>query len=97
MVETSRLTEAYQRRRAALADRVGSGLILIAAGGPAPDRLLPDENLNYLTGSRERNAYLLIAPDGVMVERVETRGGPEMTRGRKVHAVLFVEEQSEGD
>ncbi len=97
MVETSRLTEAYQRRRAALADRVGSGLILIAAGGPAPDRLLPDENLNYLTGSRERNAYLLIAPDGVMVERVETRGGPEMTRGRKVHDILFVDEQSEGD
>lgn len=93
MTDQQRLTEAYTRRRRALADRVGSGLILIAAGGPAPDRLLPDENLHYLTGSTERSAYLLIAPDGVMVERIETRGGPEMTRGRKVHDILFVEEQ----
>lgn len=97
MSELSRFTEAYQRRRRALAARVGHGLILIAAGGPAPDRLLPDENLNYLTGSAERNAYLLIAPEGVLVERVETRGGPEMTRGRLVHEVLFVDEQSELD
>jgi Xaa-Pro aminopeptidase len=97
MTDIQRLAAAYTRRRRALAERVGKGIILIAAGGPAPDRLLPDENLNYLTGSSERAAYLLIAPEGVMVERAETRGGPEMTRGRKVHDILFVEEQSEGD
>jgi Xaa-Pro aminopeptidase len=89
------LTERYAARRKRLVEQVGSGVILIDSSGVSPDTLLWDKNLTYLTGVSDRNACLLLVPDGVMVEHIESRTGPELMRGRKVHEILFVEERSE--
>ena len=83
-------TALYAARRRRLSDMAGTGLILIDSSGLAPDPALYDRNLTYLTGLIDRNAYLLLAPQGVMVEHLETRGGPELMRGRRVHEILFV-------
>jgi Xaa-Pro aminopeptidase len=84
------LTARYVARRRALIEKVTSGLILIDASGLAPDISLYDRNLQCLTGLTDRNNYLLLAPQGVMVERLETRAGPELMRGRRVREILFV-------
>jgi Xaa-Pro aminopeptidase len=88
-------TERYIARRRRLAEQVGMGIILIDSSGVSPDPLLWDKNLAYLTGLFDRNACLLLAPDGIMVEQAETRTGPELMRGRKVHEILFVDERPE--
>lgn len=84
----------YQaRRRRLLSALEASGLILIDSAGTAPNPVLADRNLCYLTGYPGRDAILLLAPDGIMVEHDETRGGPELARGRRVRELLFVREQ----
>ncbi|HML21160.1 MAG TPA: aminopeptidase P N-terminal domain-containing protein [Aggregatilinea sp.] len=92
MASQEEWTARYIARRRALLDRIGSGLILIDSSGLSPDPSLYDRNLRYLTGLADRNAYLLLAPQGIMVERLETRTGPELMRGRRVHEILFVAE-----
>ncbi len=87
-------TALYTTRRQRLAEKAGEGLILIDASGLAPDPALYDRNLYYLTGLADRNAYLLLAPQGIMVERLETRSGPELMRGRRVYEILFVSKPS---
>lgn len=89
-MNTTDLTTRYVARRRALIEKAGSGLILIDASGLAPDISLYDRNLQYLTGLTDRNVYLLLAPQGVMVEHLETRTGPELMRGRRVHEIVFV-------
>ncbi|MEP7291505.1 MAG: Xaa-Pro peptidase family protein [Chloroflexota bacterium] len=91
------LAGTYRERRRRLVEQTGGGAILIGASGVAPDKALLDKNLAYLTGLNDRNAYLLIVPDGVMVEFAETRSTPEIMRGRKVYEILFVHEHSEQD
>jgi Xaa-Pro aminopeptidase len=91
------LTERYQTRRNWLKQQIIGGAALIGSGGVAPDRNLYDKNLRYLTGVDSKNAYLLLAPHGIMVERAETLSGPEQGRGRQVQEILFVEEMSERD
>ena len=49
----------------------------------------------YLTGLTSREAVLILAPTGIVVDRWETTGGPELGRGRKVNELLFVEERSQ--
>lgn len=88
------LTERYKTRRGWLAKQIIGGAALIGSSGVAPDRNLFDKNLRYLTGVAHQNAYLLLAPQGVTVERAETLSGPELGRGRLVHEILFVEELS---
>ena len=90
MVNEADLAALYAARRQRLAQQASTGLILIDSSGLAPDTALYDRNLHYLTGLTSRNAYLLLAPQGVMVERLETRTGPELMRGRRVHEILFV-------
>ena len=85
------LTTIYRQRRRRLMEQIGNGIILMDGSGRAPDRTLQDRNLEYLTGVQETNAYLLLAPNGVRVERLETRGGPELMRGHLVQEILFVD------
>jgi len=84
----------YKERRRRLMEQIGSGLVLMDASGTAPDPVLADRNLHYLTGYAGRNAYLLVAPRGVYVEQLETLGGPELNRGRVVHEILFIHERT---
>ena len=86
------LTERYKTRRGWLAKQIIGGAALIGSSGVAPDRNLFDKNVCYLTGVAHQNAYLLLAPQGVLVERAETLSGPELGRGRLVLDILFVEE-----
>ncbi len=84
----------YQtRRQRLLAALDARDLVLIDSAGSAPNPVLADRNLCYLTGYAGREAVLLLAPGGIMVEHNETRGGPELARGRRVHEILFVKEQ----
>lgn len=86
------LSGIYQDRRKRLMEQVASGdIILIDSSGSAPNPVLADRNLTYLTGYRGKDAYLLLAPDGLRVERRQSRGGPEMMQGYRVHEVLFVQ------
>ncbi|MBZ0298182.1 MAG: aminopeptidase P N-terminal domain-containing protein [Anaerolineae bacterium] len=87
----------YRKRRQKLAQQLEGGIALIHASGMSPDPMLRDKNLVYLTGVTDQKAHLLLAPNGVMVEGLETRTGPELMRGRKVHEILFVESHSEQD
>lgn len=88
------LVESYRQRRKRLLESIGTGVVLVDSSGVSPDSALWDKNLYYLTGIADKNAYLLIVPDGVRVEHAETRGGPELYQGRLVHEILFVEERS---
>lgn len=88
------LTERYRQRRKRLLESIGAGVVLVDSSGVSPDSFLWDKNLYYLTGISDKNAYLLIVPDGVRVEHAETRGGPELYQGRLVHEIMFVEERS---
>jgi Xaa-Pro aminopeptidase len=100
------LTERYRARRRQLVQAAqdardaqetpgaGSNIILVQSAGTSPDPFLWDKNLAYLTGRNDRQACLLLAPDGVRVERAETRTGPELGRGRVVHEILFVAERT---
>src|SRR4051794_29212682 len=91
------LTDLYRQRRRTLMERIGDGAILINSAGSSTDSALWDKNLMYLSGISDKSAYLLLVPQGVMVEQLETRGGPELMRGRKVREILFIEAQSPGD
>jgi Xaa-Pro aminopeptidase len=91
------VTERYRARRKRIMEHMGGGIALIGSSGVSPDRMLWDKNLRYLTGLDSRHAYLLLAPDGVIVERRETLSAPELGRGRKVFEILFVEERSPED
>lgn len=91
------LTERYAARRARLMEQMGGGAALIGASGMALDKLLWDKNLRYLTGIDDKKALLLLVPDGVTVEHLETLSGPELGGGRRVNQILFLEERSEDD
>lgn len=95
MSEPQDLATAYRRRRQKLAASMEEGIALIQSSGPAPDPLLYDKNLQYLTGVQSRKAVLVLAPQGIVIDRWETLRGPEVGRGREVTEVLFVEERGE--
>ncbi len=84
----------FKERRRRLMEQIGSGIVLMDASGRAPDPVLADRNLHYLTGYAGRNAYLLLAPKGIIVEQLETLGGPELNRGRRVYEILFIHERT---
>lgn len=94
MTEATDLSAIYRRRRDRLAAEMKEGVAIIQSSGPAPDPLLYDKNLTYLTGMDSRKAVLILAPEGIVIDRWETMHGPEVGRGRKVTEVLFVEERS---
>ena len=73
-------------------EKMGEGIALISASSSAPDSLLIDKNLEYLVGKVPRDAVLILAPNEVFIDRFETLGGPEVSRGRRVHEVLFLRE-----
>ncbi|MFZ0545328.1 MAG: aminopeptidase P N-terminal domain-containing protein [Candidatus Promineifilaceae bacterium] len=89
------MAEMYINRRQRLAGQIGSGIALINSSGTAPDPLLYDKNLLYLTGLEAKDAVLVLAPDGIVVDRWETINGPEVGRGRKATEVLFISERDE--
>ncbi|MCI0397731.1 MAG: aminopeptidase P N-terminal domain-containing protein [Chloroflexi bacterium] len=87
----------YAGRRQRLAEQIDEGIALISSPGVAPDPLLFDRNLHYLTGLESRKAILVLAPRGIVVDRWETQHGPEVGRGRRVNELLFVEERTEAE
>jgi Xaa-Pro aminopeptidase len=91
------LADRYRQRRQRLMEQLGEGAILVNSSGVSPDSQLWDKNLLYLTGLHDKNAYLLLAPQGIRIEHGETRTGPELMRGRSVHEILFVHERSASD
>ncbi|MBC7809991.1 MAG: aminopeptidase P family protein [Burkholderiales bacterium] len=95
MPVNNNLTETYRKRRQKLVEQTGGGVILIDSSGVSPDKLLFDKNLYYLTGVSDKSAKLLIVPDGIAVESLETLSGPEMGMGRRMREILFVNERSE--
>lgn len=94
MTDMNSLADTYRRRRERLAAEIDEGIAIIRSSGPAPDPLLHDKNLLYLTGLNSRKAVLVLAPRGIVIDRWETLHGPEVGRGREVAEVLFVEERS---
>jgi Xaa-Pro aminopeptidase len=90
-------TERYRARRKRLMEHIGGGVALIGAAGLSPDKMLWDQNLRYLTGLEDKNAYLLMVPGGTTVEHLETLSAPELGRGRRVYEILFTDERSEQD
>jgi len=84
------LATVYTKRRRALMEQMNEGIALIESSGPAPDPLLHDKNLRYLVGPVARDAVLLLAPRGIVIDRFETQIGPEVGRGRRVREVLFI-------
>jgi Xaa-Pro aminopeptidase len=97
MITQPAFPEMYHARRQRLAEQITDGIALINSAGTAPDPNLFDKNLRYLTGLDSKKAVLLLAPRGVIVDRWETRTGPEVGRGRKATELLFVEELSESE
>ena len=95
MNEHSSLAEMYAERREKLMEQMGEGLALINSAGSAPDPLLHDKNLYYLTGLTSKKAVLLLAPQPVAIDHWRTIHGPEVGRGRQVREALFVEERDE--
>jgi len=95
MPTNENLAQMYENRRRRLAEHIGRDLAVINSAGVAPDPLLYDKNLLYLTGLDDKKAVLVLAPDGIVVDRWETQQGPEVGRGRKVTEVLFVDERDE--
>ena len=95
MTTNENLAQMYKNRRQRLTEQIGSGLALINSADTAPDPLLYDKNLLYLTGLDDKKAVLILAPEGIVVDRWETNKGPEVGRGRKVTEVLFVDERDE--
>lgn len=93
-MDNANLTQRYVERRRRLTEQIGNDVALIGSSGVTLDKTLWDKNLYYLTGLSDKSAYLLLVPQGVMVERMETRGGPELMSGRRVHEILFIEERS---
>lgn len=91
------LTERYRSRRNRLMAQMGSGAALIGASGLSPDKMLWDKNLRYLIGLNDKNALLLLVPNGVLVETQETLSAPELGKGRRVHEILFLAERNEED
>jgi len=86
----------YAERRQKLMDQVKEGIVLVqAAGGSGYNPALFDKNLQYLTGMTSKKAVLLLAPNSVTVDRPETFREPEVSRGRQVKELLFVEVVSE--
>jgi Xaa-Pro aminopeptidase len=95
MSKEPNLAQLYSGRRQRLASQIDEGIAIINSAGMAPDPALFDKNLQYLTGLSSRKATLVLAPNGITVDRFDTLRGPELGRGRIVNEVLFVEERSE--
>ncbi len=89
------LAATYRRRREALMEQLQGGLALIDSSGMSPDPLLYDKNLRYLVGPTPRDSVLLLAPEGVTIDRLETLHRPELGRGREVREILFVRQLTE--
>lgn len=94
MESNNDLADMYRDRRRRLATQI-EGIALINSAGMAPDPLLFDKNLQYLTGLTSKKATLLLAPGGIIVDRWSTIHSPEVGRGYRVNEVLFVEERDE--
>jgi Xaa-Pro aminopeptidase len=89
------LREMYRSRRERLLQQMDDGVAFINSAGSAPDPSLYDKNLQYLTGLGSKKAILVLAPNGIKVDRWATVTGPQMGRGYEVNEVLFVDERDE--
>lgn len=85
------VSEIYRNRRKRLMEKIDSGVALINSSG-LEMRMLYDRNMQYLTGLNNKDAFLLLVPQGFPVNVVETLLGPELGRGRMVQEVLFMKE-----
>jgi Xaa-Pro aminopeptidase len=70
--------------------RMGYGVAIISQAFGAADPYLNDKNLEYLTGSKDRDAVLLLAPNGVAINQWASQKTENVGRGETAHAVLFV-------
>ncbi len=94
MDANNNLADMYRARRQRLSRQI-EGIALINSSGMSPDPFLFDKNLQYLTGLNSQKATLLLAPEGVMIDRWATAHSPEVGRGYKLNELLFVEERDE--
>ena len=95
MSELSNLAKIYASRRKKLLEATKEGLLFITKANSAPDPLLYDKNLEYLVGTVPTDSVLLLAPNGVRIDRFETLRGPELGRGKKTTEILFTKELSD--
>jgi len=88
------MKELYKNRRKKLMGQMDGGIAMICSAGMCPDPFLFDKNLEYLTGRKNKEDILVIAPQGITINQFETLTGPEVSRGRIVKEVLFVKERT---
>jgi hypothetical protein len=93
ILENTVPADFYRARQRRLMDDIGSGVALINSSGLGMPRLW-DKNTLYLTGLFGKEVYLLLAPNGVAVDHVESMDGPELGRGYRYRGILFVPEPS---
>jgi Xaa-Pro aminopeptidase len=92
MSEIKKLAILYSKRREKVLKQIQEGIALINVSQSAPDPLLYDKNLEYLVGPIASDSILLLAPNGIIIDKFETLRGPELGRGRRVNQVLFLRE-----
>ena len=95
MSEQTNLAKIYASRRKKLLQSTKEGLLFITKAKSSPDPLLFDKNLEYLVGTVPSDSVLLLAPNGVKIDRFETLRGPELGRGILTNEILFTKETSE--
>jgi len=94
MNQTTNPVKSYQDRRKKLMGKLKGGVAMIRSAGMSPDPFLFDKNLEYLTGRKTKEEVLLLAPQGIIIDRFETQFGPEVGRGRIVNEVLFIKDRT---
>ncbi len=94
MNQTINPAKSYQGRRDKLMGKLEGGVAMIRSAGMSPDPFLFDKNLEYLTGRKTKEEILLLAPQGITIDRFETQFGPEVGRGRIVKEILFIKDRT---
>lgn len=85
----------YKKRRSRLSQEIEKGVAIISQAPHCPDPYLKDKNLEYLTGIKDDDAILVLAPEGIAINQWASQKTENVGRGEIVHEVLFVSEPSE--
>jgi hypothetical protein len=68
-MENADLANIYRRRRSRLMQQMDQGVAIVSQAFGAADPYLNDKNLEYLTGVKDRDTILVLAPDGVTINQ----------------------------
>lgn len=88
------LDHIYKNRRSRLMQEMGSGVSIISQASNSPDPYLKDKNLEYLTGIKDKDAVLVLAPDSIAINQWASQKTENVGRGEPAHEILFVRERS---